>query len=264
MPILGSQGAGTKGASTAPTIGTATLSGTSASVTFTAPSFSKLPITSYTVTSSTGSLTNTGASSPITISGLSPGTTYTFTVTATNANGQSAASASSNSVSPAYSVGGIGQGGGRIFYDAGSTLSWGRYLEMAISSTSPAWTDPYVSWSGNEDFQVGTGTAIGTGKTNTNIVIANSSTADKAMTVTRAYTGGGYSGASTGWFTPSKDELNQLWLNTSYPTEFNGAANYWSSSELGSYYAYRHNLSSGFSGNSAKYSQFHVKAVRSF
>ena len=99
MPILGAQGS-TKGPSTAPTIGTATAGNGTASVTFTAPSFSKLPITSYTVTSSPGNITGTGASSPITVSGLSNGTAYTFTVRATHANGQSAASASSNSVTP--------------------------------------------------------------------------------------------------------------------------------------------------------------------
>jgi hypothetical protein len=99
MPILGSQGAGTKGAPSAPTIGTATAGSGNASVTFTAPS-SKLPITSYTVTSSPSGITGTGSSSPITVSGLTAGTSYTFTVTATNSNGTSAASSASNSATP--------------------------------------------------------------------------------------------------------------------------------------------------------------------
>jgi hypothetical protein len=100
MPILGAQSAGTKGSPTAPTIGTATLSGTTASVPFTAPSFSKLPITSYTVTSSPGGFTGTGASSPISVAGLSYNTAYTFSVTATTSNGTSVSSAASNSVTP--------------------------------------------------------------------------------------------------------------------------------------------------------------------
>ena len=98
----------------APTIGTATAGNASASVTFTAPAYTGYPagITGYTVTSSPGGLTGTGASSPITVSGLTNGTAYTFTVTATNATGTGPASAASNSVTPlapqqiAYTSGG--------------------------------------------------------------------------------------------------------------------------------------------------------------
>jgi hypothetical protein len=100
MPVLSSSSGATKGPATAPTIGTATAADVSASVTFTAPSFSKLPITSYTVTASPGGATGTGASSPITVSGLTNGTPYTFSVRASHANGQSAASSASNSASP--------------------------------------------------------------------------------------------------------------------------------------------------------------------
>lgn len=100
MPILGAQSAGTKATPSAPTIGAATAGNASASVTFTAPSFSKLPITSYTVTSSPGSITGTGASSPVTVSGLSNGTAYTFTVTASTASSTTPASSASNSVTP--------------------------------------------------------------------------------------------------------------------------------------------------------------------
>jgi len=85
----------------APTIGTATAGDASASVTFTAPANNGgSAITSYTVTSSPGGVTGTGASSPVTVSGLTNGTAYTFTVTATNGTGTGPASAASNSVTP--------------------------------------------------------------------------------------------------------------------------------------------------------------------
>ncbi len=86
----------------APTIGTATVSGTTASVVFIAPSGNGT-ITNYTATSNVGGLTGTGTSSPISVTGLTSGTAYTFTVTATNASGTSTASSVSNSITPAAS-----------------------------------------------------------------------------------------------------------------------------------------------------------------
>ena len=86
----------------APTIGTATGGNAQAVVTFTAPSSDGgSAITGYRVTSTPGSITATGSSSPITITGLTNGTAYTFTVAAQNAVGYGAESAASNSVTPA-------------------------------------------------------------------------------------------------------------------------------------------------------------------
>jgi len=84
----------------APTIGTATAgSNLNATVTFTAPSnVGGSAITQYTVISSPGGITATGASSPVTVTGLTLGTSYTFTVTAANSNGAGRASAASNSI----------------------------------------------------------------------------------------------------------------------------------------------------------------------
>ena len=70
------------------------LTNTVASISFTPPSGT---ITGYTVTSSPGSLTGTGTSSPINVGGLVPSTAYTFTMTAANSQGSSTPSSSSNS-----------------------------------------------------------------------------------------------------------------------------------------------------------------------
>jgi hypothetical protein len=85
------------------TIGTATDggTGTTASVAFTASSpTTGGPFNSFTATSSPGSFTNTGSSSPIVVSGLTADTAYTFTVKATNGTGSGPVSSASNSVTP--------------------------------------------------------------------------------------------------------------------------------------------------------------------
>jgi hypothetical protein len=62
------------------------------------------PVTSYTVTSSPGGITATGSASPITVTGLTNGVSYTFTVVASNANGSSQPSSVSNAVTPMLMV----------------------------------------------------------------------------------------------------------------------------------------------------------------
>ena len=84
-----------------PTSVTAEGGNSQATITFTAPvDNGGASITSYTVTSSPGGFTASGASSPRTVTGLTNGVSYTFTVTATNSVGTSSASSASNSVVP--------------------------------------------------------------------------------------------------------------------------------------------------------------------
>jgi hypothetical protein len=89
----------------APTSVSATAGAGQATVSFSAPSFLGVPasITGYRVTSNPGGFTATGANSPITVTGLSPGTAYTFTVAATNSTGYGTESSASSSVTPTAS-----------------------------------------------------------------------------------------------------------------------------------------------------------------
>jgi hypothetical protein len=84
----------------APTIGSATAGIESATVTYTAAATGGAA-TSFTAISTPDSITGTGAS-PITVSGLTAGTSYTFQVYGANASGtwSNVKSAASNSVTP--------------------------------------------------------------------------------------------------------------------------------------------------------------------
>ena len=68
-----------------------------AAVSFT-PSSSGGLASSFTATSTPGSITGTGASSPVTVTGLTLGTSYTFTVISSNGYGNSLATSPSNSI----------------------------------------------------------------------------------------------------------------------------------------------------------------------
>ena len=113
----------------APVIGSATSGNTQVSIAFTAPaSDGGSAIIGYTVTSSPGDFTGTGASSPIVVTGLTNGTPYTFTITANNSVGNSVSSNASNSVTPATTpsaptISGITAGNAQltVAFSAGAT-----------------------------------------------------------------------------------------------------------------------------------------------
>lgn len=85
----------------APTIGTATAGDATAVVTFTAPAnVGGSAITQYYAVSNPSQITVSGASSPITVTGLANSTSYTFSVWALNSYGPGSFSAASNSATP--------------------------------------------------------------------------------------------------------------------------------------------------------------------
>jgi len=110
----------------APTIGTPTAGELSASVAFTAPDTSVGgPVFSYTALSNPGSVTATGNASPINVTGLTGGTSYTFTVRGNNPSGSTPYSSASNAAT-ALNIGfsflvlaGGGGGGGASTIGAG-------------------------------------------------------------------------------------------------------------------------------------------------
>jgi hypothetical protein len=121
-----------------------------------------------------------------------------------------------------------------------------------------------IKWHNGSNTTTGaTGTAMGTGLSNTNTIIASQmeTATSYAAGLARAYAGGGY----TDWYLPSKDELNKLYLNRVAIGGF-AANNYWSSTEFGNDRAWRQNFSSG-SGYQSDYLKnftFYVRAIRAF
>jgi uncharacterized protein with beta-barrel porin domain len=124
----------------APGIGAAIAGDGQASVSFTPPANTGgAPITGYIVTDNTGSHTGTGASSPITVNGLTNGTSYTFTVAATNIAGPGPASPASNNVTPkgAQAIM-FGNPGAQNFGTTPTlTASSSSTLTVTFSSTTP-------------------------------------------------------------------------------------------------------------------------------
>jgi hypothetical protein len=111
------------------------------------------------------------------------------------------------------------------------------------------------------------GTAIGTGFSNTNTIIASQGiiATNYAAGLARAYTGGGY----TDWYLPSKDELNKLYLNRVAIGGFISNSNglYWSSSEIQSYpyhSAWLQDFSNGSPLSIFKDFDVNIRAIRSF
>jgi len=84
---------------TAPTIGTATVGAESASTTFTNSTVGG-PYRSYIAKSNPSNITATGSTSPINVTGLTAGTSYTISIAGVNETGTGEYSSASNSVTP--------------------------------------------------------------------------------------------------------------------------------------------------------------------
>lgn len=178
-----------------------------------------------------------------------------------------------------YMINDIGPSGGYVFYDNPDYEAddW-RYLEVAPAGWSGDEDDPkhifgHYRISEEEDpLFVGTSTEIGSGKSNTEKLVAamgdeayrNFYVLDEkaiyAAKVAKDYRGGGFSD----WFLPSKEEVremrNNLYLR--HPKEF--TYSYWSSSEVSNMNAYYQITSDDSSFDSWRSALYAVRPVRAF
>ncbi|MCL1959385.1 MAG: DUF1566 domain-containing protein [Spirochaetes bacterium] len=172
-----------------------------------------------------------------------------------------------------YKVGDAGPGGGKVFYASktGFTMTDNNqlchYLEAAPSDQST--TLLWASSSHTSTSITGTGTAIGTGRKNTALILATDANAPAAKAC-KDYTVNGL----TGWFLPSKDELDLMYKNLAQKglggfktimDNTNCTNRYWSSSQSTNTYAWDQDFSDGEQyGSSKDGNKYSVRAVRAF
>jgi hypothetical protein len=127
-----------------------------------------------------------------------------------------------------------------------------------------------IQWSKEEFWNTlvpgGTSTALGSGASNTDKIIAqNGPGIDYAAGLARAYRGGGYSD----WYLPSKGELYKFCININEIGILHNEHEYWSSSEsfavLGFVYEISEwRMADGYNEKSSQYANSVVRAFRSF
>jgi fibronectin type 3 domain-containing protein len=157
-----------------------------ATLSWTAPSSDGgSPITSYTVTSSSGqSTTVSGSETSAVVSGLTNGRPYTFTVIANNGVGNSPSSGPSNSVTPT-SVAGAPTGVNAIAGDGQATVSW---TAPSSDGGSPITSYTVTSSSGHNTTVLGSETSavvsgLTDGRSYTFTVVATNAVGDSPASV---------------------------------------------------------------------------------
>jgi len=167
-----------------------------------------------------------------------------------------------------YQIGDTGPGGGKIFYYSGTgfimtdTNERCYYLEVAPTYKSCAWTTASFASTRINNL----GTTIGTGRRNTALIIATNPgyISFPAADFCKNYTGGD----KTDWFLPSKDELNQLYVNRA-AVSFMGTVTYLSSSQFGDTSVWGQDFSAATeiysqSGYGTLTPSYYVRPVRAF
>jgi hypothetical protein len=121
----------------------------------------------------------------------------------------------------ACSIGDIGPGGGIVFYDAGKTLPWGRYLEIAPASCEGVglpWrvgkARVYTNWETAAKQRL-VAKQVGMGKSNTKVITQSFGVGSYAAQFAQDSTCNG----KDDWFLPSKDELDLAYNNVAQNRE---------------------------------------------
>lgn len=159
--------------------------------------------------------------------------------------------------------------GGKIAYilqpgDPGYVANETHGLIAAASDQSPG-----IQWyNGSFTITGATGTALGTGLSNTNLIITAQGAGSYAAQLCADLVLNTYSD----WYLPSKDELNKLFINRVAVGGFDSPfvnLDYWSSSEydgfdVDGFDVWVQNFDNGNQGIALKFNSLRVRAVRAF
>ena len=166
-------------------------------------------------------------------------------------------------VSNALAVGSSYQGGiiAYIFVSGDSGYVAGQTHGLIVASSDQG----SANWQNIPTTQnLGTSSVLGAGSSNTSIITTKYGAGTYAAKLCSSYSSGGYSG----WYLPSKDELNKLYLNrVAINAGFGSTIAYWSSTEYSASEAWTQNLSTGVQtgANESRYTfNRNVRAIRSF
>jgi len=155
-----------------------------------------------------------------------------------------------------YEVGSRGPAGGIVFYDKGEMSDGWRFLEVAPTDASIG-----IQWYNGSTGVVETDTKIGSGKANTEAIIAAQGSGSYAARLCRDLSTGGF----TDWFLPSLDELNLLYTVLAKHGQGGFAQQYyWSSSQGYGSSAWVQYFGDGYRGDDYKNGRNFVRAVRAF
>jgi len=171
-----------------------------------------------------------------------------------------------------------GPAGGLVFYDKGSYSDGWRYLEIAPQSTEVSGKE----WGSEDTWIGGTSTNIGSGQTNTTIIVnwLDNNTDDGNGDVTHKTERAAYicdtlvEGGESDWFLPSLLEMRKAYINLHTGTDENSivyapvgnftGATYWTSSEDQMDRAHMLGFDDGEDHNYGKNNLAIVRAVRGF
>ena len=172
-----------------------------------------------------------------------------------------------------YSIGDTGPASGIIIYVAdgleekalgftvtgiGSFIAY--YLEAAPynQATSVTW----CTCTNSSPCDITTGTAIGTGRANTDAIIAHTNHPGNTVSNNAAVAAKITIGGKSDWFLPSKDELNEIYKARTHLGISLGY--FWSSSQNDNEIAWYQDFGDGYQGRNIKEYDYYVRAVRAF